>query len=139
MYAGQESASRHTPSLFEIDKVEWGNYSLQPLLARLAKLKKDPAMVGGKFVITHSDPAIQAAWELPGKSLYGIFNVSGKQGYVLTSLPDGNYKDVLTDETVSVRGSKLLLPESIFILRAPELMMLRPAYCELLDYNFTGR
>jgi hypothetical protein len=139
IYAGQESAGRHTPSLFEIDKVEWGNYSLQPLLARLAKLKKDPAMLKGKFVITHSDPAIQAAWELPCKSLYGIFNVSGKQGYVLTSLPDGNYKDVLTDETVSVRGSKLLLPESIFILRAPELLMLRPVYCELLDYNYTAR
>ena len=139
IYAGQESANKHTPSLFEIDKVEWGNYSLQPLLARLAKLKKDEAMVKGKFIITHSDPAIQAAWELPGKSLYGIFNMSGKQGYVMTSLPDGNYKDVLTDETVSVRGGKLLLPESIFILRAPEPMMLRAVYCELLDYNFTGR
>jgi hypothetical protein len=139
IYAGQESANRHTPSLFEIDKVEWADYSLQPLLARLAKLKKDPAMVKGKFVITHSDPAIQAAWELPGQSLYGVFNVSGKQGYVLTSLPDGNYKDVLTDETVSVRAGKLLLPESLAIVRAPEPMMLRPVYCELLDYNFTGR
>ena len=139
IYAGQESASRHTPSLFEIDKVEWGDYSLQPLLTRLAKLKKDPAMMNGKFVIAHSDPALQAAWVLPRHSLYGVFNVSGKQGYVLTSLPDGNYPDVLTDDTVSVRGGKMLLPESLAILRIAELMMLRPAYCELLDYNFTGR
>lgn len=139
IYAGQEAANKHTPSLFEFDKVEWGDYSLQPLLARLAKLKKDPAMLQGKFVITHSDPAIQAAWELAGESLYGVFNVSGKQGYVLTSLPDGSYQDVLTDEKLSVRAGKLLLPESLAILRAPEPMMLRPVYCELLDYNFTGR
>jgi hypothetical protein len=68
-----------------------------------------------------------------------VFNVSGKQGFVLTSLPDGNYKDVLTDETVSVRGGKLLLPESVAILRAPELLMMRPVYCELLDYTYTAR
>ncbi len=139
IYAGQESANKHTPSLFEIDKVEWGDYSLQPLLTRLAKLKKDSAMVKGNFIITQSDPAIQAAWELAGQSLYGVFNVSGKQGYVLTNLPDGNYEDVLTDETVSVRAGKLLLPESVAILRVPEPMMLRPLYCELLDYDFTGR
>ena len=139
IYAGQESASKHTPSLFELDKIEWGDYSLQPLMARLAKLKKDPAMGQGKFVITQADPAIQAAWELPGNSLYGVFNVSGKQGYVLVSLPDGTYRDVLTDNLVHVRTGKMLLPESLIILRVEGPMMVRPAYNELLDYTFTPR
>jgi hypothetical protein len=139
IYAGQESASKHTPSLFDIDKIEWGDYSLQPLLARLAKLKKDPALVQGKFTITQSDPAIQAAWELPGQSLYGVFNVSGKQGYVLVSLPDGSYRDVFSDEVVHIRGGKMLLPESFVILRVEGMMMVRPVYCELMDYTYTAR
>ncbi|MCJ7625944.1 MAG: alpha-amylase family glycosyl hydrolase, partial [Anaerolineaceae bacterium] len=42
VYAGQEAAATHTPSLFDIDKVEWGDYSLQDFITRLARLKKDP-------------------------------------------------------------------------------------------------
>src|SRR5690606_18080771 len=43
VYAGQESAATHTPSLFDIDKVEWGAYEFQTFLTRLAGLKKHPA------------------------------------------------------------------------------------------------
>ncbi len=139
IYAGQESAAKHTPSLFDFDKVEWADYSLQPFLARLAKLKKDPAQVQGTFLVLHADPAIQAVWELPGKSLYGIFNTSGKTGYILVNLPDGTYRDILNDGQLSVRGGKTLLPEAASIVRYTESILLRPAYSELLDYSFTGR
>jgi hypothetical protein len=139
IYAGQESGSKHTPSLFEIDKVDWGDYALQPLLARLAKLKKDPAQVDGRFVVIQADPAIQAVWEYPKKNLYGIFNTSGKTGYIMVSLPDGTYRDILNDDQVVVRGGKLSLPESVAIVRFADSIPLRPAYSELLDYNFTGR
>ncbi len=138
IYGGQESGTKHTPSLFDIDKVDWGDYSLQPFLTRLAKLKKDPAQVQGKFVVVQADPAIQAAWEFAEKSLYGIFNTSGKAGYIMVSLPDGTYRDILNDGQVTVRGSKLLLPETATIVRYSEPILLRPAYSELLDYNVSG-
>ena len=139
IYAGQESGLKHTPSLFEIDKLDWGDYSLQPFLTKLVKLKKDPAQVEGKFVVIQADPAIQAAWEYPGKNLYGIFNTSGKTGYIMVSLPDGTYRDLLNDGQVSVKGGKMLLPEVATIIRYPDKILLRPAYSELLDYSFTGR
>jgi hypothetical protein len=139
IYAGQESAAKRTPSLFEIDKVEWADFSLQPFITRLAKLKKDPAQVNGKFVVVQADPAIQAAWEYPGRSLYGIFNTSGKTGYIMVSLPDGTYRDILNDGQVLVRGGKTLLPESACIVRYADAILLRPAYSELIDYQFTGR
>lgn len=139
IYGGQESAVKHTPSLFDMDKVEWGDYSLQPYLTHLAKLKKDPAQVDGKFVVMQADPAIQAAWEYPGKSLYGIFNTSGKSGYIMVNLPDGTYRDILNDSQVSVRAGKMLLPEAATIMRFSNPILLRPAYSELLDYRFTGR
>jgi hypothetical protein len=138
VYAGQESGVKHTPSLFDIDKVEWGDYSLQPFVTRLVKLKKDPAQVEGKFVVMQADPAIQAAWEYPGKSLYGIFNTSGKSGYIMVNLPDGTYRDILNDGQVSVKGGKILLPEAAAIVRFTDGLLLRPAYSELLDYSFTG-
>jgi 1,4-alpha-glucan branching enzyme len=139
IYAGQESAVKHTPSLFEIDKVEWGDYNLQPFLTRLAKLKKDPTQVEGKFVVIQADPAIQAAWEYPGKNLYGIFNTSGKVGYIMVNLPDGTYRDILNDGQVLVRGGKMLLPETAAIVGFTDTILLRPAYSELLDYTFSGR
>jgi hypothetical protein len=138
IYAGQESGAKHTPSLFDIDKVDWGDYGLQPFLTRLVKLKKDPAMVEGKFVVVQADPAIQAVWESSGKSLYGIFNTSGKNGYIMVSLADGTYRDVLNDCQVIVRNGKMLLPETGAIIRTSEKLLLRPAYSELLDYSFTG-
>jgi hypothetical protein len=138
IYAGQESGTKHTPSLFDLDRVDWADYGLQPFLTRLAKLKKDPAMVGGKFMIVQADPAIQAVWEYPGKSLYGIFNTSGKSGYIMVSLPDGTYRDLLNDGQVSVRNGKMLLPDHGAIVRYSDKILLRPAYSELLDYNFSG-
>jgi hypothetical protein len=139
IYGGQESGVKHTPSLFEIDKVEWGDYNLQPFLTRLAKLKKDPTQVEGKFIVMQADPAIQAAWEYPGKNLYGIFNTSGKTGYIMVNLPDGTYRDILNDGQVLVRGGKMLLPEAAAIVRFTDTILLRPAYSEMLDYSFNGR
>jgi hypothetical protein len=139
IYGGEESGSKHTPNLFEIDKVEWADYALQPFITRLAKLKKDPAQLEGKFVVIQADPAIQAVWEYPGKNLYGIFNTSGKTGYIMVSLPDGTYRDLLNDGQVTVRAGKILLPEAAAIVRYSDKVLLRPAYSELLDYSFSGR
>ena len=135
IYGGQESGTKHTPSLYDDDKIDWGDYNVQPFLARLAKLKKDPTQVEGKFVVVQADPAIQAAWELAGKSLYGIFNTSGKAGYIMVSLPDGTYRDILNDGQVTVRAGKTLLPETAVIIRYADRIQLRSAYSELLDYN----
>ena len=134
IYAGQESGVTHRPSLFEIDKVEWGQYELSPFLSRLAALKKDPAQTEGQFTILDGDPAIQAAWHKPGESLYGVFNVNGAEGSVDVQLPDGVYHDVLHDKEISVRFGQIALLESAVILRYTEDVALEPIYAPLLDY-----
>ncbi len=134
IYAGQESGATHRPSLFEIDKVEWGDYELAPFLTRLAMLKKHPALVDGQFTILESHPAIQAAWQHPGESLYGIFNVSGGEGEIDVQLPDGTYEDVLHETEIEVRGGWIALSESAVILRYTEDVALEQLYAPLLDY-----
>jgi len=135
IYAGQESAARHTPSLFDVDRVEWGTFELQSFLSTLAHLKKDPAAVTGRFVILDCDPAVQATWYLPGASLYGVFNTGGATGKVHVQLPDGEYANLLSGALVRVQGGDMNLPETAVILRSPQVTDPRPFYSDLLDYD----
>ncbi len=134
IYAGQEAGATHTPSLFEVDKVAWGDYALAPFLTRLAALKKDPAQTAGQFTLLDAEPAIQAAWHKPGESLYGVFNGGGATGEVEVQLPDGVYHDELNGAEVRVQSGRLALPESAVILRYAEDVELNELYAPLLDY-----
>lgn len=135
IYGGQESALEHTPSLFDVDKVAWGDYELQDFLSCLARLKKDPAQMAGHFVISAAEPAIQAVWQHPEGSLYGIFNVAAAEGSVTVSLPDGEYRDLLSGSTLQVRDGELPLPESAVILRVAGEIACQPLFSYLLDYH----
>lgn len=158
IYAGQESAATHTPSLFDVDKIAWssalgygeGGFALQPFLTRLAQLKKDPAQQSGRFALLAAEPAIQAAWQgapqklrVPrsqgGGGLYGVFNVGAAKGKVAVRLPDGTYEDALSGESVVVRSGgtqphgNLTLPRAAVILRYETEIDLKPFHALLLD------
>jgi len=132
--AGQESAATHTPSLFEIDPIAWGDYELQPFLSRLAALKKDPAQLGGRFVPLAGEPALQAAWLYGGQSLYGVFNVRSQPGQAGVFLPDGEYEELLNGGRVPVCGGQVRLPPAAAILRFHHDDGFQPLYSELLDF-----
>lgn len=117
IYAGQEAAAIHTPSLFDRDPVDWAEYEFQPFLTRLAHLKKDPAQVDGRLSLLAGSPAIAAMWQADNGGLYGVFNVAATTGSMDTPLPDGDYRDLLNDRTVTVRDGRLPLPRAAAILR----------------------
>ncbi|PID84660.1 MAG: alpha-amylase [Chloroflexi bacterium] len=117
IYAGQESENRHTPSLFEEDKVIWRDYSLQGFLTKLCKLKKDPVQVEGDFRLITADPALTAHWQAEHEGLYGAFNVAGVVDVMSTPLPAGQYLDLLSEREVTVREGKMMVPETAVILR----------------------
>jgi len=134
IYAGQESGAAHTPSLFDVDKVAWGDYGLAPFLTALAGLKKDIAQTQGEFTLLAGEPAIQAAWSAPDAGLYGVFNVSGNSGSVAVQLPDGSYTDMLTGAPVKVNAGQLPLPTTALILRTPELTGLELLPSTMMDF-----
>lgn len=117
IYGGQEAENSHTPSLFETDKVIWGEYSLQPFLTRLGQLKKDPVQVQGQFTVLRAEPAITAMWQGDGAGLWGVFNVAGVVDVVATPLADGEYVDVLSGRMVQVRDGEVAIPDAAAILR----------------------
>jgi glycosidase len=136
IYGGQESAAFNTPSLFDIDKVDWKDYRLAAFLTTLAKLKKDPAQEKGQYTITHAAPVVQAVWENPGANLLGIFNLEGYSGEVEINLPDGKYIDLLSNNELDVTNGKVIAPDTAMILRvAGTLKHIRPFYSELMDFD----
>lgn len=135
VHAGQEAGATHTPSLFERDPIRWNGHPLQGLLSRLGALKKTPAQVQGRLRFLAAEPLIQAAWEHGEAGLYGAFNVSGAGGTVPVQLPDGHYRDLLTDREVPVRGGRIPVPADAAVLAAGPLGELRGLFSPLLDYG----
>lgn len=135
IYAGQEAGATHTPSLFDVDKVVWGDYAWQPFLTTLARLKKHPALTTGQFVLTAAEPLIQAAWQGEGGNLYGLFNVTAEVGLVQAPLPAGDYVDLLSGATVSVRDGQMDMPASAVVLAYAEALSLQPFHSPLLDFH----
>lgn len=139
LYGGQEAAATHTPSLFDVDKVVWGDYELQPFLTRLAQLKKDPVQMKGEFLLLEATPAIQAAWQHSGGGLYGVFNVVSSEGQITVRLPDGVYVDLLSDTSVEVRAGQMPVPESALIVRYKAELERQLLYSTMLDYHRATR
>lgn len=136
IYGGQESAAFNTPSLFDVDKVDWKNYELSGFLSTLAHLKKDPAQVKGKFFLTAAEPVVQAVWQNPGANLVGVFNLTSYNGEVRVNLPDGEYEDVLNQKKVWVHDGRMPAPETAAIFRVGgNLGELRYFYSELMDFD----
>ncbi len=134
VYAGQESGATHRPTLFDIDKVEWGDMCEMAFLTRLAGLKKSKAMKFGTLVWTAAEPVVQAVWCNGADSLYGVFNVKGVSGEVEVSLPDGLHQNLLDNSIVQAAGGKMQIPETGCVVRY-ECTNLPPAeYGALLDY-----
>jgi hypothetical protein len=132
IYAGQEAEATHTPTLFDIDKVEWNGYPLQDFLTRLAHLKKDRAQIEGLYTIISAEPVVQAAWEHPNASLYGLFDVSQSGIDVKVQLNDGRYEDALNGGSVLVKDGKLTMNSPAMILRCGEGKGWRPFPCEMM-------
>ena len=77
---------------------------------------------------------IQAAWDWPGASLYGVFNTSAATGQVDVPLSDGVYVDLLSRASVCVEHSHTAMPDIAFIVRYDGDLKLKPFYSDLLDH-----
>jgi glycosidase len=110
LYAGQERAAEHRPSLFDTDKVQWNaGTDLTPLLQTLARLKRETLSPDDLFsaaadeanhiaIMTRDDGKTRKA---------GVFSLRGLPGEAEVSLPDGRYPELLSGEDVEVSGGKL--------------------------------
>jgi glycosidase len=136
LYAGQEEGTDHTPSLFDVDKIEWGDYPLQDWLTVLMEIKKSKIFSHSSIKFLSAGPMIQAAYQHQGQTLYGVFNIHSTSDPVDCQLPDGVYTDIISNEHIKVSNQKIELAGSsaaIFDLR--EELTLSPIDFELLKFS----
>ena len=110
IYAGQEWADTHTPSLFEKETVdrETGK-SLMPLMKKLAAMKKR-LFTGDDHFLGKADDAHHIAVFLRQNSArrcVGVFSLRAENAWVEVPLPDGEYLDHLSGTSVRVKDGKL--------------------------------
>jgi glycosidase len=135
IYGGQETASIHTPSLFDKDPVEWQDDSIRPFLTSLCHMKKIPILTDGSFTIHQSHPIIQAAYSDGKSSLLGIFNTRKYSGGVPVPLTNGKYCDILSNIEVQVSQGKITAPKIASVLKIPYPLTVQPFFSELLDMD----
>jgi glycosidase len=136
LYAGQESGASHTPSLFEIDKIDWLDYRLQDWYKQLCKIKKSDVFVQGTQHFLAASPAIQTLWQHHEIKLFGIFNVSNFPNQIHCQLPDGDYRDLISNKTLNIVNQKIKMKgDSAYIFEINNSFTPKILDFELLEYS----
>ena len=106
VYAGQEYAVSHLPSLFDKDTVDWfsiRNEDLTSLKTKLAAIKKDALFADSTYHVTaQGEDFLIATHEKDGRTALGVFAVTGKTALVKVDFPDGVYTNLIDKRPVEV-------------------------------------
>ena len=106
VYAGQEYAVSHLPSLFDKDTVDWFNIrneDLTSLMTKLAAIKKDALFADSTYhVEAQGEDFLIATHEKNGRKALGVFAVTGKTALVKVDFPDGVYSNRIDGRPVEV-------------------------------------
>ena len=119
IYAGQETCNTRTPSLFDVDKVNWNTgRDLTPLMQKLYAIRHKLPIDAAFWLDTDDEAGIvTATYTAPDKRCVGVFPVAGKPGAVKVPLADGVYRDALSGSDVRVEGGRLCVgTEAVIIL-----------------------
>jgi len=110
LYAGQEAACDHLPSLFDRDTISWDTgRDLTPLMTALAAVKKQHLSPSDSFfaeaddknhiaVMTRDDGAVRKI---------GVFSLRSAPAEAAVDAPDGVYENRIDGSPVEVKGGRL--------------------------------
>ncbi len=116
IYAGQEHEVSHTPSLFEHDLIPWNpKASIEPLIKRLASLKKQPIFVEGNFNYYPQDDIAMFSYTYQHQFLLGIFNLE-HANVIKVPLIDGIYTNFYDETDVVVKDQTIELNQKPIII-----------------------
>lgn len=110
IYAGQEYANTHLPSLFEKEPIDRATgRDLSPLMRRLYTIKHEYFGSVDWFWCKTDDETSLAICERGGngRRFVGIFPLCAKAQECAVDVPDGEYEDLIHGGTVAAREGKL--------------------------------
>lgn len=120
IYAGQEFGCDETPSLFDKDVFPRNTgIDLSKLLAKLDTIKKSVLDDDDYFKADADDENDIAILERDNNKSkkVGIFSLKSKSADVKVDLPDGDYKNEISGETVTVSNGKIHCNGNAIIIR----------------------
>ncbi len=107
IYAGMEHMVDHRPDLFEDDLIVWQpNRSIEPLIKKLSKLKKDPMFSTANFHMHNHDQAVVLSYENKKTCIVGIFNLENAK-IIPVPLLDGTYTNLLDLTPVTITAHQI--------------------------------
>lgn len=120
IYAGQEYADTHLPSLFEQEPVnrETG-VDLSPLMQKLIRIKKEQFGVSDYFYASaddENDIAVMERGDLSRKCV-GVFSLKAKSGAVAVDLPDGAYENLIDGTRKTVKDGRMAVDGTPVIIK----------------------
>ena len=110
LYAGQEFANTHLPSLFEREPFDrCTGRDLSGLMARLYAIKQGFGSCDD-FVAAGDDEKDTAIMERFGSAghFVGVFSLRSQAGEVALEVPDGSYTNRMDGSTITVEKGRLL-------------------------------
>lgn len=109
VYAGQEVAATHCPSLFERDPISWKTETdLHELLVQLNHIKKMDILARGFCHLEVQPPeAVVVRYSYGRKILCGVFSLNGSPCEVTLNLPNGQYAGLLGAASVEISDGKV--------------------------------
>lgn len=116
IYAGQEHAVNHVPSLFENDLIPWNKEaSIESYIQRLSALKKQPIFISGNYNMHHSVDVAVLSYTYQNQFLVGVFNLELSKS-VEVPLIDGIYTNFINEEDIEVKNGKIELNSTPIII-----------------------
>jgi len=111
LYAGQEWANEHLPSLFEREPIDRATgRDLTPLLCALRAIKRDVLGADDAFFARAMDESRVVVMRRTNAAAdkYGVFSLASRSASVELDVPDGSYVNLIDGGSVAVRGGALL-------------------------------
>jgi glycosidase len=116
IYAGEEHQVSHRPDLFEYDEIPWQkDLSIEPLIQRLARYKKQPAFAYGIYNMHQKETVAVMSYQYQNQFIVGIFNLENEQE-IEVPLIDGTYINFIDDSEVKVENQKITLNHKPIII-----------------------
>ena len=109
LYAGQEFSCEHTPSLFEKEVFPRHGRDISGYLSRLSGIKHTVLDADDAFAATADDPNNIAILQRQSGSRkkVGVFSMKARPAEVPVPVPDGSYQDLISSQSITVRGGRL--------------------------------
>ena len=123
LYAGQEYALSHLPSLFDPDPVDWNSSEktdLTDLIRPLAKMKKQPLFADSIYHVSAlSEEYLIAEHQSINERMTGVFSITGRKGIVpVPGVKDGIYKNEIDGSKIEVLHGYLMFSGDPVIFRS---------------------